>query len=636
MTSRRPLVQSISTTVKFISIYVTFARLGPNLGSYFELLMFKALILAAIGLFSSVVSAQNVSPRFDLSNYGVRIEPDKRVMIVLATVESARTKNAAGEDVPVVATPISAEGGKFRELLKSDLAAMPADLRQRISTFMVAHKKRYPNLSDTELVAPFISMAYALTPAPELADPVVTTDLPGNLLDVLDFAPLVRDFYRRSSMSGNINEYVKSYQRTADGRLRGATREMVSEILSYLNTRPQLTVAEKVKTQTQRSKRTTLQQVEVRERERTFTVVPELLAPVNTVNFVNVKDDYFVVVPAELSTDRDLSSSEVRRGFLQFVIDPMVYALGKDMETIRPLVKTILDERRKVDAGASPDVYLTVARSLVAAVDAKQSEFEKVKALTAQTRQLLNNLSNDEQKRAAVKKLEDFKTAMADETALRLSEDYEKGAILDFYFAEQLKGFEGSGFDIASSLKDMILAFDGTKEHDRLGQFAEARKRAAAAREERKKNPAAAAVIVENPVTNKLVEIQKLIDAKNFAQASAELKQLRAKNPSEPRVYYNLGRVASLSAEAITEEEKLKATLVEAKTAYENVLRTATTETDPALLSLTYVALAKIYEFYDQKAYAVAIYDKAIQLGPVNGGAHAEALNAKARLIKEQ
>lgn len=602
--------------------------------------MFKSLILilSAICVFSAGVFAQGPTGSFDLSNYGVRIEPDKRVMIVLAAVEAARTSNASGEDAPVVATPLSAEGSKFRELLKSDLAAMPADLRQRISTFMVAHKKRYPNLSDAELVAPFISMAYALTPAPELADPVVTTDLPGNLLDVLDFAPLVRDFYRRSSMSGNINEYIKTYQKTADGKLRNSTREMVGEILTYLNTKPQLFVTEKVKTETTktRAKKATISQIESRERERTFTIVPEMLAPVRTVNFVNVKDDYFVVVPAELSDDRELSSSEVRRGFLQYVVDPMVYGLGKDIEIIRPLVKKLLDERRKIDQSASPDVYLTISRSLVAAIDAKQVEFVRARAMTAQARQRIDGLKTDAEKRAVVQELDKVKAALADETALRLSEDYEKGAILDFYFAEQLSGFEGSGFDIASSIKEMLLSFDGTKEADRLSQFADARKRASAAREDRKKNPAATNVIIENPVTNKLVEIQKLIDAKNYAQAGTELKLLREKNPAEPRIYYNLGRVASLSAESVTDPEKQKATLLEAKIAYENVLRSATSTTDAALLSLTYVALAKIYEFYDERSYAIAIYDKAIQLGPVNGGAHAEAMSSKARLIKEQ
>jgi tetratricopeptide (TPR) repeat protein len=595
--------------------------------------MFKSIILVFICLFSANSFAQDVPTGFDLSNYGVRIEPDKRVMIVLATLEAARTTNAAGEDVPVINTPLSPEGMKFRELLKSDLAALNADLRQKISSFLISHKARNSKLSDAEIVAPFISMAYALTPAPELADPVVTSDLPGNLLDVLDFAPLVRDFYRRSSLSGNINEYIKTYQKASDVRLRGSAREMVSELLNYLNTRPKLYFAEKIKTETQKgkSKSTKLRQIETRERERRFYIVPELLAPIGNVNFLNIKDDYHAVLPAE----SDLSFSEVRRGFLQFVIDPLVNGSSKDIETIRPAVKALLEERRKVDASVSPDVYLTVSRSLVAAIDAKQTEYLKTRATTAQARQRIEGLKTDAEKSAVAQELQKYKNALADETALQLSEDYEKGAVLVFYFAEQLKGFEDSGFDIASSMKEMILSFDATKETGRLAQFADARKRAVAAREERRKNPTTSSLI-ENPVSTRLVEIQKLIDAKNYVQANTELRQLLAKNPQESRIYYNIGRVASLSAESITEIDKQKQALLDAKVAYENVLRSATRSTDVALISLSYVALAKIYEFYDEKGYAAALYDKAIQIGPVTGGAHDQAISAKARLIKEQ
>lgn len=599
--------------------------------------MFKSIILVFICLFSAGVFAQGVPAGFDLSNYGVRIEPDKRVMIVLATLEAARTTNAAGEDVPVINTPLSAEGMKFRDLLKSDLAALPADLRTKISSFVVQHKSRNAKLTDAEIVAPFISMAYALTPAPELADPVVTSDLPGNLLDVLDFAPLVRDFNRRSSFSGNINEYIKTYQKAADGRLRTSAREMVSDLLNYLNTRPQLYFAEKIKTETRKgkSKSTTLRQVETRERERRFNIVPELLAPVGNISFVNIKDDYHVVMPAELPADRDLSFSEIRRGFLQFVIDPLVNGSSKDIETIRPAVRKLLDERRKVDSSASPDVYLTISRSLVAAVDAKQIENVKIAIATAQARQRIDNTPADGEKRKIVQELDKYKSNLTDETALQLSEDYEKGAILVFYFAEQLKGLEDSGFDISSSMKEMILSFDAAKETDRLPKFAEARKRALATREERRKNPAAG-ILVENPVTTRLTEIQKLIDAKNFVQANSELKQLLKINPNESRIYYNIGRVASLSAESITDLEKQKAALLEAKTAYENVIKTANRYSDPALISLSYVALAKIFEFYDQKGYALALYDKAIQIGNVTNGAHGEAMAGKARLLKDQ
>ena len=180
----------------------------------------------------------------------------------------------------------------------------------------------------------------------------------------------------------------------------------------------------------------------------------------------------------------------------------------------------------------------------------------------------------------------------------------------------------------------MIATFDPAKEPNRVTGSAEARKRALAAREERKKHPDTVSFIAENPVTTRLLAIQKLIDAKDLVRANTELKQLLAQNPSEPRVYYNIGRVAGLAAVGVEDRDVQAQKLLDAKVAYTNVLKTATSETDRALLSLTYVALARIYEFNNNEPYAIKLYDEAIKLGEV--GAYKDALEAKVRLLKPQ
>lgn len=596
----------------------------------------RSLFISALLLLSAIAAIaqgpQGVASGFDLSNYGVRIEPDKRVMSVLATLEAARTTNEAGESVPVINTPLSQQGKEFRDLLKSDLIALNEDLRGKITAFVSSHKQRNKNKSDAELVAAFVSMAYALTPAPELADPVVTSDLPGSLLDVLDFAPLVRDFYRRSSFAGNLPEYIKRYQQASDVKVRPTAREMVNELLAYLSTKPQLYITERVTTETQRSKRTTLRQTETRERERKFTIVPELLAPVGTINFVNVKDDYYVV----LSPETDLVASDVRRAFLQFVVDPLVLSNSKDIATIRDGVRKLLDERRAANPNVSPDVYLTISRSLVAAIDAKQLEKVKVQIATDQAREKIAKMGGSDPTKSVAQELEKFKQEAADEAYLRLSEDFEKGAVLDFYFADQLKGVEESGVDIAAAMREMILAFDPAKEAGRYDRYADSRKRALAVREARRTSGGTlVTTVVDNPVTNRLLEIQKTVEAKNYTKAEADLKDLLKANPDEPRVFYNLGRVASLTAVGLDDSEQQAAKLLEAKVAYENVVRISQKQrVDPALLSLSYVALAKIFEFYDNKPYAMGLYDAAIKIGEVTGGAHQEAMAAKQRLLK--
>ncbi|MBK8465003.1 MAG: hypothetical protein IPL32_04160 [Chloracidobacterium sp.] len=587
-------------------------------------------LLAFILLLSFCVTGQGVQLGFDLSNYGVKIEADRRLIVVLAALEMAETKTPAGSE-KLINTPLSEKGTKFRTQLLQDTAALDPDLRRRISAFVTQYKKRHPNFSDAQIVAPFMSMALTLTPAPEFADPVITNDLPGSLLDVLDFAPLAREFYRRSGINSKLDEYARSYGREADGVLRSSTREMVSELLDYLHTRPQLFSTEKTQIETQKTKsKTKIKKVETRVLERHFFIVPEMLAAQGNVNFLNARDDYYVILPP----DKDLSFSDVRRAFLQFVIDPLVLSNSKDITALRDWVRPQLDERRKTDPSITPDVFLTVSRSLAAAVDIRQAEFVKKNIATDQARRKIDTMKTDAEKRAVSAELEKFKQSLADESVLRLFEDHEKGLVLTFFFAEKLKEIEESGFDIAASLGDMIASFDPAKESTSIAATVDARTRALAAREERKSQQGSQIVVVENPVTVRLREIQKSIDAKDLTKAAADLKQLQTQNPNDPRIFYNLGRVAALEATKLEDADAQAAKLIEAKEAYSKVIEVKTVDTDPALLSLTYVALARIYEHFNNNAMAIKLYDEAIKLGRV--GAFNDAMAGMQRLIKLQ
>ena len=593
----------------------------------------RRVLVIAIGLFFAFsVSGQGVPAGFDLSNYGVRVEPDKRLIVVLSALEMATAKNAAGVDERLVNTSLTEKGMKFRDQVVADNAALPEDLRRRISTFIAQYKKRNPNATDAQIAAPFVSMAYTLTPVPELADPVITSDLPGALLDVLDFAPLVREFYRKSSIGVKLEDYVKDYRADSDAILRVSAREMVKELLNYLHTRPRLTVTERTVVETKKDKsKETLRKTETRQVERRFFVVPEKLVAKGDVNFLNIRDDYYVIV----QPDTDLSFSDARRAFLRFVIDPLVLANSNEIATMRSWAKPLLDEARKTNPSISADVFLAINRSLVAAIDVRQNEFAQLRIATDQSREMIDRQTTKEGKEKVSADLKRFTEALSDEATLRLYEDYEKGAVLAFYFAEQLKGIEDSGFDIAGSLREMIATFDPAKETNRLTTTNESRKRAVAARELRKKNPETRTIALENPVTTRLIEIQKTIEAKDLVKANADLKKLLVEYPSEPRIYYNIGRVASLTLESINDETAQAQKLLEAKAAYSNVISTATPTTDRALLSLTYVALARIYEFQNQADYALKLYDKAIEIGPITASGFQSAMDAKQRLIKQ-
>lgn len=589
--------------------------------------MKKVLLLAAFLIFTVNIFAQTPPTRFDLTDYGVRIEPDRRVMVVMASLE------AAGLD-----TPLTVGGEKFRQELKADLQSVSPELRRKLVVFVEQYKRRHSQATNTEIVSPFISMAYTLSPAPDFSDPLRETDLPGDLLEVLDFAPLVRELYR-AVLKTKVNEYVKEYQAAGD-EMRPSTIKMVSDLIGYLHTRPELTYIERVKTQVKDSKgKKNLEKTELRERTRRFYIVPEMFAPKETINFRNIGDDYFAIVPPATN----LSISEVRRGYLQFVIDPLVLKNAKEISTVRDGIKNLLDERRKSNPDVSPDVFLAVSRSLVAAVDARQIESEKTSIGTAQARRKIDRMKTEKEKLAVSAELEALKKTLANETALQLSEAYEKGAVLSFYFAAQLKGLEDSGFDIAGSMRDYILALDATKETNCLAQYAEAKKSAIAAREERRKKSGNQEIVIDNPITQKLVAIDQLTKSKNYAESEKQLAQLAAEYPNEARIYYSQGRIASLSAVGVTDEAARNKRLLEAKDAYEKAIITTRTypdlstgQPDAALISLSYVALARIYEFAGDTSYAIKIYEAAINIGNVPDGAYNEAFAARERLVKEQ
>jgi hypothetical protein len=654
--------------------------------------MKRVFFLALILVFSVGAFAQTTSQSFDLSQYGVKIEPDRRLIVVLAALEAAGLE-----------TPLTAKGLDFRQKLRTDLATLDPKLQQNMKFFVDQFAKRYAdkykqnlkdkdgkplldeqktfaeqfekyrtgNLTDekerkdfldkhrgffNEIAAPFISMAYTLSPVPDLAEPTRATDLPGELLEVLDFSPYIRQFYRSpikvtdgaeqktTTVGARIEEYYKEYQASGDA-LRPTTARMVRDLLDYLHTKPQTTYVQQVKVEVQKgkNKKNTISTVENREHERRFFIVPDLLAQSDTINFRNIGDDYYAIVPP----GTDLSESEVRRAYLQFILDPVILKNSKDILTLKEGIKTLLDAKRQSNPDISPDIFLAISRSIVAASDARQIYYQRFQDATAEARRNVGRKpiseTTDAQGRKVVRLSDDLylidgrfaMPAAEDEMMLKLAESYEKGAVLAFYFAQQLKGLEDSQFDIASSLRDMIVSLDPTKEVTRLAETAEARKRALAARDTDRK---AATVIFEKnkQLRDNLEKVEPLIKAQNYAQAEAELKSMLTTNPTEPRVFYALGRVKSLSAASITDVEKRNEQLREAKTFYESVLNNATDKTDTALISLTYVALARLYEYYDQNQYAIKIYEKVISMGDMKGGGYQEAIVARERLLKDQ
>ncbi len=562
---------------------------------------------------------------FDLTTYGITINVEPRLIIMMAALE------AAGLDT----TPAGSEPSVFRAQVRADIANLDPDLRARMRRFYERNKLPAP-ATPADQAARYVSLALALGPPPLLDAPERSEQLPESLLEVLDFAPLVREFYVRSGMEEKMVVYTRAHQAEGD-RLRQPTAAMIQAVLSYLHTRPITVATERVPVTAASTKKKNGQRAfTTRQHERHFFIVPDLLGAPGTINFRVIADDYYAVVPA----GTDPTSSELRRGYLQYVIDPLVLKFNRQIAERREQIRLVLAEREKAGVTVSPDIFLAVSRSLVAGADARFDESRRIERVTADARAKLANAKPDEA-RAIVKETDAAIAAIKDEAIARLADDYERGAVLAFFFAEQFKDIESSGFDVSNFLVDMIALFDPVREANRLTEVAAARTRALAARQARL---SARAAVNEPPVysdaeaaraavlVKRLGEIEQILQAKNYPAAEARLKELLKDYSREPRVFFALAQTSSVAAADATDEEVQAQRLKAALTNYRLALEAASPETDRALISRAHVAMGRIYGFLENNAEAAKEFEEAIKMGEITGGAYREALDGKSKL----
>src|SRR6185369_9023887 len=371
-----------------------------------------------------------------------------------------------------------------------------------------------------------------------------------------------------------------------------------------------------------------------RQKERRFFILPDLLAPRGAINFRIIGDDYYAVVPE----GTDPGSSELRRAYLQYVIDALVLRFNKDIALKREQVKQLLTERQKAGSQVSPDVFLTVSRSLVTAADARYEEMRRLELLSRDARARLSAAKTEADRATIGKTAQEEMKAIQDETVARLAEDYENGAVLSFYFADQLKGIESAGFDLANFFPDMIASFDPVREAKRPAEYAETVQRAKAAREARtaaRRSQEDAAVennSKEAALVRDLSGIEDTLRNRDYADAETRLREMLKEYPREPRIFFALGRTSSLAAMDATDETVRDERLNRALGHYRMAVAASSPETDKAIMSRAHESMGRINAFLENSAEAMKEFDEAIKIGDVRGGAYKEALEGKKKL----
>jgi len=226
-----------------------------------------------------------------------------------------------------------------------------------------------------------------------------------------------------------------------------------------------------------------------------------------------------------------------------------------------------------------------------------------------------------------------------------LAEDYDNGAVLDFYFADQLRDVSASGFDLANFLGDMINGVDPARELKRRSEVKDAHDRAIAAR---KAHPRYSSWLVDPAgekteaadsarsvaLTKSLKEVETLLQTKDYAAAETKLKALLQENPGDPRLFFALGQTASLWARDTTDDDLQEQRLNISLANYGFAVQAASPEDDRVLLSRAHEAMGRVLAFLDRKDEAMKEFDAAISLGDVAGGAYKDAIEGKRKLAQ--
>lgn len=563
-------------------------------------------------------------PSFNLADYGVAFQPDPRLIVVMAALD------AAGFD-PV---PAGREPSVFRARVRKDQADLDPNVRERLRAFFERNKLPAPATS-AEQAARYVSLAFALGQPPTLDAPERSEELPAGVLEVLDFAPLLREFYRRSGIDERMVSYLRACQAEGD-RLRPPTADLVRSIVSYLHTRPITVTGERVVVKTPGAKKNAPKAYSLREHERHFYIVPDLLAAAGTINLRVIADDYYAVVPEAT----DPTSSELRRAYLQYVVDALMLRFNKDIAARREPLRQLLKERQASEESVTPDVFIAVSRSLVGAADARYSELLKLQRLAFTTRDRLNKARDAAEREAINKEMQAAASVIKDETIAQLADEYERGAVLAFFFAEQLQGIEASGFDVSNFFSDMIASFDPARETKRPGDYAAPRARALAAKKERQAKRAEAETPVyseaeaakASALVKALADVEQTLRQKDYRGAESRLRDLIREYPGEPRIFFAIAQTSSLAAADATDEEVQAQRLNGALTNYRLAVEDASPETDQGLVSRAHEAMGRIHAFLDHKTEAASEFEAAIKIGDVRGGAYKEALDGKRKL----
>ncbi len=547
------------------------------------------------------------------SEANVRIAPDIRTFVVMAAL------NLAGFDYETggqALTPARAE-------LRRDLAKIDPQLREKLTAFYQAH--RLQGSDESADAARYEALSVMMTEPPGFTV-YQSTDraIPDDLQPLLDFVPLVREFY----VKGGIRELVPKYMAIGEAyatAYRGPIGMVIYDVLDYFHTKPETVINMRplVVTKGESDGRKEKSTVITRTRTRQVFVIPDPLAPLDTStvrgDILNQKedllarkigDDYIVIV----GPSRAANADPVRQALIRFVIDPMVERHLKASLEFKDQILKLVASVPTASKQYAPSVYLVIRESLAQATEARLRRINVIGSRAGYSE---------------------------DEALFDLTQAYLHGAVLSFHFYESLTGFEKVGIGLEEFFDHMVANAKFERETGRTKELEAVVARVSARRSKSRTTSggeATAAEAVIGAMASKILTSDDLIRQKRFAEARVLLDEVLVSEPNNARALYGMAQVVSQTGSPVEldpkadENDRIQSQherLERAIKLYQRAIENASKDSDRWLIQWSHVFLGRVYDFQEFRGDAIAEYEKAIAMGDVANGAYKEALEGK-------
>ncbi len=393
-------------------------------------LLFAALVGAASAQLPPATGQSSSSSSTPTSNRTGPVRPRAGqpeaggAAITLETSESlfdlAAALNACGYDAGLAnSLPVRAQ---VRADMDAALAesALARQSRDALCGYVREHELSNPGRA----LAQYISLALYLSPPPELKPIAEQTEMPPDALGVINVLPLLRDFADKLDLHSLWLKHRPEYTEIVD-RVHDPMTRMILATNIYLKI-----------------------PVSSYDGRRLLILIEPMLSP-NTPNARIYASDYDIVTSPDLSGAIKLD--QIRHLYLQYVLDPLVYARAQSITRLNPLLKPV--QEAPIEFLFKSDVLALVTECMIKAIEARTLDAGPAPVKPTGSRARVDLARYDEELTSYDRQAEVLRRK-------QVELDMRQGWVLTDYFYGQFAALEHNPEGLSESMGEMVYGMD--------------------------------------------------------------------------------------------------------------------------------------------------------------------------------